>query len=98
MPRPTKHILELAKRGAEVRLHELIQEAENLIELFPHLRDAFDEDELPLSFILAKGAGRVTRTSVERPGQRRRMSAAARKAVSERMKKYRAARRKQPAA
>jgi hypothetical protein len=32
-----------------------------LLLAFPHLRDAFDEAELPISFILAKGSGRLTR-------------------------------------
>jgi hypothetical protein len=88
------HLYELAKRGAEARLHELVHETRNLFGLFPHLRDSFDKDELPLPFILAKGAGRVTRRKAERPRRRHRMSAAARKAVSRRMKKYWAARRK----
>ena len=51
------HLVELAKRGAEVQLRELVQEAKYLIALFPHLRDSYDKDELPLSFIMAKGAG-----------------------------------------
>jgi hypothetical protein len=80
------HLFELAKRGAKARLSELVQEAKYLIDLFPHLRDSFDKDELPMSFIMARSAGRVTRTSAaERP--RRRMSAAARKKVSEAQKK-----------
>ena len=84
------HLYELAKRGAEARLADLVHEARLLIELFPHLKDSYDSDELPLPFILAKASGRATRS-----GQRgdRRMSAAARKAVSERMKKYWARRR-----
>jgi hypothetical protein len=90
MPKHPSHILELAKRGAEVRLRELVNEAKHLIGLFPHLRDSFDKDELPVSFILMKD-GRVTKTSGRR---KRRMSAAARKAVSVRMKKLWAARRK----
>ena len=97
MPRrkANAHLFEFAKRGAEVRLRELVQEAKNLIGLFPHLRDSFDKDELPLSFIIARGAGRLKQnTAAERPRRRRRMSAAARKAVSERMRKYWAARRK----
>jgi hypothetical protein len=86
-------LFELAKRGAEVRFRELTQEAKKLIGLFPRLHDSFDPDELPLSFIIAKGAGRLTRASArQRP--RRRTSAAARRAVSERMKRYWAARRK----
>jgi hypothetical protein len=88
------HLYELAKRGAEARLHELAHETKNLLGLFPHLRDSFDKDELPLPFILAKGAGRLTRRKAERRRRRHRMSAAARKAVSRRMKKYWAARRK----
>jgi hypothetical protein len=88
------HLVELAKRGAEVQLRELVQEAKYLIALFPHLRDSYDKDELPLSFIMAKGAGRVTRTSAERPRLRRRMSAAARMKISQAQKKRWAASRK----
>jgi hypothetical protein len=69
----------------------LVNEAKNLINLFPHLRDSFDKDELPLTFIMAEGSGAATKTSGRRT---RRMSAAARKAVSLRMKKMWAARRK----
>jgi hypothetical protein len=49
----------LTLRAAEDRFRELLNEATLLIELFPQLRDAFDEDELPLPFILARGAGRL---------------------------------------
>ena len=91
MPKHPPHILELAKRGAEVRLRELVSEAKNLVGLFPHLRDSFDKDELPLKFIMAEGSGAATKTSARRTRQ---MSAAARKAVSLRMKKMWAARRK----
>ena len=87
------HILELARRGAEIQLRDLIQEIRYLIDLFPHLRDSFDEDELPLRFIRARDADRASKAGAERP-RRRRMSAAARKAVSQRMKKHWAARRK----
>jgi hypothetical protein len=94
MPRRKRdvHLYELATRGAEVRLRELVQEVKNVIELFPHLRDSYDKDALPLSFIIRRDAGPVTRARAKRP--RRRMSAAARKAVSERMKRYWGARRK----
>jgi hypothetical protein len=91
MPKRPSHILELAKRGAEARLQDLRQEAKLLLQLFPHLRDAFDKDELPVSFIIAKGSGRLTKRAGAR--KRPRLSVAARKAVS-RMKKYRAAKRK----
>jgi hypothetical protein len=95
MPRPKKdaHIYELAKRGAEARLRDLVQETKYLIDLFPHLRDSYDKDELPLKFIMAEGSGAATKTAAaERP--RRRLSAAARKAISQRMKGYWARRRK----
>ena len=93
MPQPKQnaHLYELAKRGAEVRLRELVNEAKRLIGLFPHLRDSFDKDELPLKFIMAEGSGAATKTSGRR---KRHLSAAARKAVSLRMKKLWAARRK----
>jgi hypothetical protein len=86
------HLFELAKHGAEVRLRELVQEAKNIIGLFPHLRDSFDSDELPVSFIIAKDAGVAATADEGRSG--RRMSAAAREAVSRRMKRLWAARRK----
>jgi hypothetical protein len=63
MPRRKRdaHLFELAKRGAEVQLRELVQEAKYLIDLFPHLRDSYDGDELPVSFIIRRGAGRAAR-------------------------------------
>jgi len=94
-------LLDLARRGAEARVRDLTQEIKYLFGLFPDLRDSFDADELPLPFLIAKGAGRVKRTTAAgRPTRRRkrRMSAAAaRKAVSERMRRYWAARRKRAA-
>jgi hypothetical protein len=98
MPRPTQnaHLHELARRGAEVRARELVSELKNLVRVFPHVWDAFDADELPLSFIIAKGSGQVKRAATKRsrPRGQRRMSAAARKATSERMRRYWAQRRK----
>ena len=87
------NLYELAKRGAEVQLRDLVHEVKLLIGLFPHLRDSFDKDELPISFIVAKDSGALTKKGAGRR-PRARMSAVARKAVSERMKKYWAARRK----
>jgi hypothetical protein len=69
-----------------------MMEAKLLVQLFPHLRDSFDRDELPISFILKKDAGRLTKGRGAR--RRKGMSAAARKAVGLRMKKYWAERRK----
>jgi len=34
---------------------------------FPHLRDAFDKDELPITFIVAKGSGRLTKRTRTAP-------------------------------
>jgi len=89
LPRPKKdpHLYELAKRGAEARLQDLIHEAKLLIALFPHLRDSFDKDELPVSFILKQGATRAAGAA------RKPWTPAQRKAVSHRMKKYWAARK-----
>ena len=92
MAKHSSNILALAKRGAEARLEDLKQEVKLLVELFPHLRDSFDKDELPLSFIMAKDSGRLAAKNEKR--RRRGMSAAAQKAVSVRMKKYWAAKRK----
>jgi hypothetical protein len=49
----------LALIGARTQLNELAREARLLIGLFPHLRDSFDNDELPVSFILRRGRDRV---------------------------------------
>jgi hypothetical protein len=62
----TTHLYELAKRGAEVQLRELLHEAKLLVDLFPHLRDSFDNDELPLNFIMARGSGALRRTTKRR--------------------------------
>jgi hypothetical protein len=78
-----------ARRGAEARLRELADEAKQLLKVFPDLSASFDEDELPVNFILRKGARKAA------TGRRRRkMTAAQKKAVSARMKKYWAERRK----
>jgi hypothetical protein len=86
LPRPKldAHLFELAKRGAESRLRELVDELKLLTSTFPHLRDSFDPDELPVNFILRRGRdkGRV------KPPKRQTWTAAQRKAVSERMKAY----------
>ena len=51
MPKHSSHVLDLAKRGAAIRLGELADEAKLLLGLFPHLRDSFDRDEMPISFL-----------------------------------------------
>ena len=63
-PQTTKtRLLALARRGAEVQFRELIQEAKLLVGLFPHLRDSYDSDELPLDFIIKRASGRLARTA-----------------------------------
>jgi hypothetical protein len=66
MAKQSPRILELAKRGAEARFQDLIHEAKLLVQLFPHLRDSFDPDELPVSFIVARGSGRLKKKEVAR--------------------------------
>ena len=78
------HLYEFAKRGAEARFREVVDELKQLVELFPHLRDAFDPDELPIPFILATGAARAAANRAGRqkpPRRRRRMSAEAREKI-----------------
>ena len=50
-------LYELAKRGAEVQLRELVAEMKLILGFFPHLRDSFDRDELPIKFIMARSSG-----------------------------------------
>jgi hypothetical protein len=64
IPRP--HLYELAKRGAEVQLRELLEEAKVILSLFPHLRDSYDKDELPIRFIMARSSGAATRKAKRR--------------------------------
>jgi hypothetical protein len=83
MAKHSSHILELAKRGAEHRYAELKAEVELLVKHFPHIRG------------VSHGALPSPVEAVNHPIRRRkRMSAAARKAIGIRMKKYWAARRK----
>lgn len=58
MAKHPPHILELARRGAALRLQELLNELELLVDLFPDLKDTFDPDELPVSFIMKTDASR----------------------------------------
>jgi hypothetical protein len=90
MAKHSSDIPKWARRGAKARWHELQAEASSLVKAFPHLRDAVDRDELPVSFIIKRGADRAAGTGTRR---RKPMSAAAKKAVGVRMKKYWAERR-----
>ena len=93
MPRTKSdaHLFDLAKRGAESRVRELINELKLLTSAFPHLRDSFDRDELPVNFILRQGRETGARRAIRR---RAAWTAAQRKAVSARMKKYWAKRKR----
>jgi hypothetical protein len=71
MTKRSSHVLDRAKREAEARLRNVLHEARLLLLAFPHLRDAFDKDELPISFIVAKGSGRLTRRTAAGQGKHR---------------------------
>jgi hypothetical protein len=87
MARHSSHILELARKGAEHRLEELRAEMAPLRKNFPQLAE---QTGAAIGTAVGTVEGRVRKAA--RRG--RSMSAAARKVVSERMKKYWAARRK----
>jgi hypothetical protein len=78
---------EYARRGAEVRLRELQAEAAEIFRAFPDLRSAGLR-----ALSASSGPGRGSEVGNGR--NRKPMSAAARKAVSLRMKRYWAERRK----
>ena len=83
MPRPSRklsveQLTHLARAGAEATLQRLRAEIEVLERTFPELASSRGRSQMATA--VKKGAGR--------------MSSAARKAVSERMKKYWAERRK----
>jgi hypothetical protein len=86
MAKHSSHILELAKRGAEARFRELLDELKILTQSFPHLRNAFDPDELPVDFILRRGRDKTTASPQKR--RKRSWSPAARRAAAARMKAY----------
>jgi hypothetical protein len=81
MDKQFSHFLQLGRRGAERRFGELMNELSFLFASFPHLIEAFDADELPLSFIIKRDArdaraktsrrSRSTQTSVTTKDARR---------------------------
>jgi hypothetical protein len=92
MARQTSQIEALARIGAAARLKELTGEIEAIRRAFPGLEKAAD---VPLPRVKApKAKGAVAKIARKRSG----WSAAARKAVGLRMKKYWAARKKTEAA
>jgi hypothetical protein len=95
MARHSPHILELARRGAEVQLRDLVQEIRYLMDLFPHLRDSFNEGDLPVGFIMSRAADQASKAGTARRRRRRgTLSDEAGKAVGARAKKDWSARRK----
>ena len=76
MARHSSHTVERARRGAALRFRELVYELNVLLSAFPDLRDAFDADELPVSFIVTRDARRARTKAVRR---KKPMSAAARR-------------------
>lgn len=55
---------------AEARFRELIDEIKLLTVAFPHLRDAYDPEDLPVNFLLKRGADRAAKAT-KRPAARR---------------------------
>jgi hypothetical protein len=92
MPRPSSSILDLARRGAEVRWNELQSELAGLLKAFPDLRSR----TIPTTRQGNRGQA-ASDNGTPRKARRRSMSPAARRAVSVRMKKDWAARRKEKA-
>jgi transcriptional regulator of aromatic amino acid metabolism len=79
MAKYSSHILELARRGADARFRELLDELNVLTLSFPHLRDAVDRNDLPVNFLLRRGRDKAK--AFEAP--KRKMSAKARKAIGD---------------
>jgi hypothetical protein len=59
-------VLELTKRGAAVEFRALVDELKFLLDMFPHLRDSYDPDELPVKFILKRDSARSKTRTVRR--------------------------------
>jgi hypothetical protein len=77
MAKHSSHILELAKRGAQHRYQELKAELDSLVQHFPSLRAGTRE-------AVRRGRRAVKAAVAElQPRKRRKMSAAARKAIGD---------------
>ena len=98
MPRPSNQntLREYARLGAERRLQELRTELASIKNVFPELFRPGRRAGSSPSFTASASTGAAAETTGGAPRRRRRggMSAAQRRAVSERMKRYWAARRK----
>lgn len=63
MSERTARVARLTRQGAALRLREIAHELRLLVELFPDIEDAFDDDELPVSFILRRDAAAAAKSS-----------------------------------
>jgi hypothetical protein len=95
MAKHSSHILEMARKGAEHRYEELQAEIAALVKDFPHVARRAGTQ---ISKAVSRGHAALEAEAPKIRRRARKMSAAARKAVSARMKKYWAARRKAKAA
>ena len=60
--RPTRELTH-----AEARFHALVYELQLLALAFPHLKEAFDKEALPIPFLLKRGAARAARKKRAKP-------------------------------
>ena len=91
MAKHSSQILDMARKGAEHRYQELHAEITALVKTFPHLAATAGK---AASRIAAKRLATVQGEAKQVRRRASKMSAEARKAVSARMKKYWAAKRK----
>jgi hypothetical protein len=67
---PTSRRAPVTRSKAEARFHELVDELKLLTVAFPHLRDAYDPEDLPVNFLLKRGADRAAKRA-KRPATKR---------------------------
>jgi hypothetical protein len=70
MAKRTSGLVASTKRRARARFKELADELGLLLVSFPDLADAFDADELPVSFILKRDGQRAEAKSARLPPRR----------------------------
>ncbi len=90
MAKHSSHVLEMARKGAEHRYEELKTEIAHLVKSFPHVAKSAGQGA---SRATSRGLAAVEAEAPKVKRRVRKLSAAARKAVSDRMTKYWAARR-----
>jgi hypothetical protein len=90
MAKHSSHVLEMARKGAEHRYEELKAELARLVRSFPHLARRGGKR---VAKAVARGRAVIEAEAPKARRRARKMSAAARKAVSARMTKYWAAKR-----